>query len=159
MSYAAQLPACICPRILLYHRMKWPLKSSHQLAVCERLSSVQELAFLLTDTLLLSCIDPTNEASPVSIDDCSYSKVGLEAVDKRLVHYTVLSRCPACIKGGRSCLYFWERAMPHCCQWLRQHVNWMLSLELGGRLNIGPYLDVLGRSYGHASLAKLHLLA
>ncbi len=126
--------------------MRQRLSSSRQLNSFKQVSSVQELAFVLTDTLLLPCIDPTNEASPVSPDDCSYSKVGLEAVDKRLVHYDLLSKCPACVKGGRSCLYFWERAMPHCCQWLEQHIDWTLSLELGGRLNIGPYLDVLGRS-------------
>ncbi len=122
------------------------------------LSSVQGLAFVLTDTLLLPCIHPTNEASHVSSDDCTYSKMGLEAVDKRLVRYDLLSRCPACIKGGGSCLYFWERAMPHCCQWLKQHIDWTLSLELGGRLNIVPYLAVLGRSAGHACLATVHLL-
>lgn len=104
-----------------------------------------ELAFVLTDTLRLPCIDPTNEANPVSPDDCIYSKVGLEAVHQRLVHYTLLGRCPACVKGGGSCLYFWKRAMPHCCQRLRQHIDWMLSVGLGGRLNIGPYLDVLGK--------------
>ncbi len=154
MSCATQLPACISCWIMLYHRMRWHLSSSYQLAYCEHFSSVQELAFVLTDTLLLPCIDPTNEAS-----NCSHSRVGLELVDKRLVHYDVLSRCPACIKGGGSCLYFWERAMPHCCQWLKQHIDWMLSLEMGGRLNISPYLDVLGRSDGHACLAKMHLLA
>ncbi len=110
---------------------------------------MQELAFVLTDMLLMPCIDPTNKASPVSPNDFVYSKVGLEAVDKRLVHYTLLSMCPAYVKGRGSCLYFWERAMPHCCQWLQQHIHWMLSLELGGRLNIGPYLDVLGRSTQH----------
>ena len=124
----------------------------------QRLLCVQELAFVLTDTLRLPCIDPTYEANHVSPDDCIYSKVGLEAVDKRLVHYTLLSRCPACVKGGGSCLYFWQRAMPHCCQWLRQHIDWMLSVGLGGRLNIGPYLDVLGRSTGHACLATVHVL-
>jgi len=121
--------------------------------------SLQELAFVLTDTLLLPCIDPTNEASKVSSDNCSHSRVGLEVVDKRLAHYDLLSRCPGCVKGGGSCLYFWERAMPHCCQWLKQQIDWTLSLELGGRLNIVPYLAVLGRSEGHVRLADVHLLA
>ncbi len=161
MSYATQLPECISCCIMLYHRMRWHLSSSYQLACCEHFSSVQELAFVLTDMLLLPCIDPTNEASNVSSHDCGHSRVGLELVDKRLVHYSVLSRCPACIKGAGSCLYFWERAMPHCCQWLKQHIDWMLSCEMGGRLDISPYLDVLGgsESDAHACLAKIHLLA
>ena len=116
--------------------------------------SLQELAFVLTDALLLPCIHPTNEASQVSSDDCSHSRVGLEVVDKRLVHYDLLSRCPACVKNGGSCLYFRERAMPHFCQWLRQHVDWTLSLELASRLNIVPYLAVLSRSEGHACLVN-----
>ena len=102
----------------------------------QRLLCVQELAFVLTDTLLLPCIDVTNKASPVSPDDCLYFKVGLEAVHQRLVHYTLLSRCPACVKGGGSCLYFWKRATPRCCQWLRHHIDWMLCVEMGGGLSI-----------------------
>ncbi len=104
---------------------------------------MQELAFVLTDMLLMPCIDPTNEASPVSPNDFVYSKVDLEAVDKRLVHYTLLSMCPAYVKGRGSCLYFWERAMPHCCQWLKQHRFGCYHLNSAADSTLDPTLMFL----------------